>query len=393
MLVDMRDMLRHAHAGGYAVGAFDLVSLDFLQGILAGAEGQDAPVILSLAESHYAFFDPELLMPAVRRAAERAGVPVAIHLDHGSTLEAAARGINQGFNGVMVDASTSPLNENITRTRAVVEMAHGCGIPVEGELGYVAGVEGEDAERHPGEVIYTSPEEAAQYVETTGVDFLAVSIGTVHGRMRGEPQLDFERLAAINARLSIPLVIHGGTGLSDTQFRRLIENGVAKINYYTALADAAGDVIGRNALSGDKRSYTDMVTGTQDAIRQEVERCIALWGGSGMADSVRAACRPWREIEHLIVYNTDDATSDEQTTAMMEEGRRVLGAIPGVQQVVTGTSVLQDAAYRHCWLIRFAHTAVIDSYREHPDHKAFADTRFRPVAANRISIDFRHELD
>lgn len=392
MLVDMGDMLRHAHANGYAIGAFDLVSLDFLQAIIAGAESQSAPVILSLAESHYAYFDPELIMPAVRTAAERAEVPVAIHLDHGSSLEAAIRGINQGFNGVMVDASTRPLEENIALTRAVVEMAHGCGVPVEGELGYVAGVEGEDAERHPGEVIYTSPDEAEHYVRDTDVDFLAVSIGTVHGRMRGEPRLDFERLAAIDERLSIPLVIHGGTGLSDSQFRRLVENGVAKINYFTALTDAAGSAIRSNAQDSHNRSYTDLTRSIQNAIRTEVERCIALWGGTGRADEIIAECRPWREVEHLIIYNVV-GPDPAMASAMMSEGRRVLGAIPGVRHVITGTSVSDGAAYRHCWLVRFAHPAVIDSYREHADHKAFADVHFRPVAADRISIDYRHTED
>lgn len=392
MLVDMGDMLRHAHRNGYAVGAFDLVSLDFLQAVLAGAENMRAPVILSLAESHYAYFDPDILMHAVRFAAERATVPVALHLDHGSSLEAAARGIRQGFNGVMVDASTQPLDENIARTRAVVDMAHACGIPVEGELGYVAGVEGEDAERHPGEVIYTAPEEAERYVHETGVDFLAVSIGTVHGRMGGQPRLDFERLASINGRLGIPLVIHGGTGLSDPQFRQLIENGVAKINYYTALADAAGTAIRTNAVLPENRSNTDLTRGVQEAIRFEVERCIGLWGGTGRADEVSAVCRHWREVEHVVLYNTSAATAEE-TAEMMAEGRRVLGNIPGVRQVVTGTSDATGAPYRHCWLVRFAQPAVIDAYRDHPDHQRFADVQFRPRAADRITIDFQHVLD
>ncbi|MGE5155535.1 MAG: ketose-bisphosphate aldolase [Bdellovibrio bacteriovorus] len=387
MLVHLGDMLGHAYRNGYAVGAFDLVSLDFLQAILAGAERQNAPVILSLAESHYAYFDAELLMPAVRLAAERAPVPVAIHLDHGSSLEAAIRGIRQGFNGVMVDASTQPLGENIARTRAVVEMAHACGVPVEGELGYVAGVEGEDAERHPGEVIYTAPEEAERYVRETGVDFLAVSIGTVHGRMRGEPRLDFERLAAINAQLAIPLVIHGGTGLGDDQFRRLIANGVAKINYYTALADAAGAAIRANAAEPDRRGYTDLTKGVQAAIQAEVERCIALWGGTGRAEEVLRICRPWREVEHLVIYNA--SAQPPQTAAMKAEGQRVLAEIPGVRQVLTGTSVREDAPYRHCWIVRFADAAVIDSYRDHPDHQAFADREFRPLAADRLTIDYQ----
>jgi len=385
MLVDMGDLLHHARANGYAVGAFDLVSLDFLQAIVTGAENQRSPVILSLAESRHAYFDPELFMPAVRVAAERASVPIAIHLDHGSSLEAAICGIRQGCNGVMVDASTEPLEKNIARTRAVVEMAHACGIPVEGKLGYVAEVEGEDAERHPGEVVHTSPEEAERYVEETGVDFLAVAIDTGHGRMRGEPRLDFEHLG-------IPLVIHGGMDLSDQQFQSLVANGVAKINYCTALAEGAGSAIRKNAQKAENRSYTDLVRGVQGVIRAEVERCVSRWGGAGRADEVMATCRPWQEVEHLIVYNLS-GTSPEETTAMMAEGCRILGAIPGVRQVITGTSIWEEASYRHCWLMRFAHPAVIDSFREHPDHQAFADGQFRPRAGDRISIDFRHELN
>jgi fructose-bisphosphate aldolase class II len=287
----------------------------------------------------------------------------------------------------MVDASTHPFEENIARTRAVVDMAHGCAVPVEGELGYVAGVEGEDAEKHPGEVIYTSPDEAAEYVERSGVDFLAVSIGTVHGRMAGEPRLDLERLAAIDARLGIPLVIHGGTGLSDAQFRALIARGVTKINYYTALADAAAACMRANAAADPRAGYTGLVKGVRAAIAAEVERCIELWGGAGQADAVLAEARPWREVEHLIVYNLSEA-GVAGVADMMREGRKVLGAIPGVRRVFTGEAVTAGANYRYCWLVRFADEAVIPTYRDHPAHRAFADTHFRPVAGDRISIDY-----
>ena len=185
-LVHMADMLRHAYQHRYAVGAFDVVSLDFVTGVIAAAEEKRAPVVISLAESHFDCFDFELLMAAVERAAKRTPVPVAIHLDHGETLQSAIRAINLGCTGVMVDASSLPLDGNIAHTRPVVDMAHACGIPVEGELGYVPGVEGENAERHPGDVVYTSAAQARQYVEATGVDSLAVSIGSVHGRLRGE---------------------------------------------------------------------------------------------------------------------------------------------------------------------------------------------------------------
>lgn len=387
-LVHMGDMLDHAYRNGYAVGAFDLVSVDFLEAIMTAAERCRAPVVLSLAESHFDYFDFELVMPAVEAAANRASVPVAIHLDHGASFESAVRGINLGCNGVMVDASLEPFDQNVARTRKVVDMAHSCGVPVEGELGYVAGVEGEDAERHPGEVIYTSVEDASAYVERTGVDFLAVSIGTVHGRMKTRPDLDLERLEAINAALQLPLVIHGGTGLSDEQFRRLVAAGVAKINYYTALSDAAAARIADNVASGTRGGYTALVKGIQAAISTEVERCMRLWGSADRAVALLSECRPWLPVEHLIVYNVSGADA-RYVESMMTEGHSVLGAIPGVRRVFTGEAVQDEAGYRYCWLVRFAHPAVIDSYREHPAHRAFADKLFRPVAADRISIDYR----
>jgi len=277
-LVNMRNMLYHAYSNGYAVGAFDLVNLEFLEGIMAAAERCHSPVILSLAESHFNHFDFELIMPAVEAAARRASVLVSIHLDHGSDLKSAIRAINLGCNGVMVDASDEAFSDNMHCTCAVVDMAHACGVPVEGELGYVPGVEGEDAERHPGEIAYTSVEEAKSYVEQTGVDFLAVSIGTIHGGMIGEPKLDYRRLQQINETLRIPLVIHGGTGLSGNQFRYLIASGVAKINYYTALADAAAIRMRNNARNDHRSGFTSLTAGVKEVISAEVERCMRLWG-------------------------------------------------------------------------------------------------------------------
>ncbi|MES9972542.1 MAG: ketose-bisphosphate aldolase [Candidatus Thiodiazotropha sp.] len=386
-LVNMKEMLQHAYGNGYAVGAFDLINLDFLEGILDAAETCEAPVILSLAESHFEYFDFEQLMPAVERAARNASVPVAIHLDHGESLQSAKTAINYGCNGVMVDASHSSLEDNIHTTRTVVEMAHGCGVPVEGELGYVPGVEGEDAERHPGEVSYTTTQEAVQFVESTGVDFLAVSIGTVHGRMRGEPRLDFDRLRDLNLALHLPLVIHGGTGLRDDQYRQLIDNGVVKINYYTALADAAGAAIRDRVAATASDGYTQLTRGVRAAVSREAERCIRLWGAAGRAAEVLSHCTPWRPVEHLIIYNVN-GLNDTGVTEMMAKGRDVLSKIPGVREVATGSAVKTDAAYRYTWLVQFCHPAVIDSYRDHPDHVAFADQLFRPVAGERISIDY-----
>ncbi|VAW79450.1 Fructose-bisphosphate aldolase class II [hydrothermal vent metagenome] len=387
-LVNMKDMLEHAYRQGYAVGAFDLVSLDFLQGIMMAAEQSRAPVILSLAESHFEYFDFELIMAAVETAARCASIPVAIHLDHGASLTSAVTAIRYGCNGIMVDASHEPLSGNIQMTRSVVDMSHACGIPVEGELGYVPGVEGEDAERHPGEAAYTTPEDASFYVNQSGVDFLAISIGTVHGRMKGEPKLDFQRLKHINETLKIPLVIHGGTGLSDYQFRQLIANGVAKINYYTALSDTAAKQIYENSRTGINSGYTGLVKDVRSVVASEAKRCMLLWGSAGRADEVLLDCRPWQPVEHLIVYNVQGVDKTAAET-MITEGQRILSAIPGVRKVFAGEAVQNEAKYRYTWLVHFCHAAVINSYREHPDHVAFANKLFRPVAGERISIDYQ----
>lgn len=386
-LVNMKDMLAHAHGHGYAVGAYDLVSLDFLEAIVKGAEHCRAPVILSLAESHFEHFDFELAMAATVAAARRTHVPVAIQMHHGMSLDSAVRAIRYGCNGVMVDTSAHGFEENVARTQAVVHMAHACGVPTEGELGYVAGVEGEDAEKHLDAVIYTSIEEARDYVQHTDVDFLGVSIGTVHGRLRSTPKLDLKRLARINSSLGIPLVIHGGSGLSVEQYQSLVARGVAKINYYTALADIAAAHILKNSVCDPASGYTGLVRGVRLAIQTEVARTIHVFGSAGRAEAVLAQARPWREVEHLIVYNTNRGTPmDIQQIAA--HGRELLATIPGVRRVYTGQALKPDAKYRYCWLVRFANAAVIESYRDHPDHVAFADHEFRPVANERVSVDY-----
>lgn len=386
-LVDMRDMLNHAYHNGYAVGGFDLVSLDFIEAILQAAEHCRSPVILSLAESHFDIYDFDLAMAATEKAAQRAEVPVAIHLDHGTSFESAVSAINLGCNGVMIDTSHDTFPANVAHTKRVVDMAHACGITVEGELGYVAGVEGEDAEKHPGEVVYTSVEEAKAYVARTGVDCLAVSIGTVHGRLSGRPKLDIERLKRINEAVRIPLVIHGGSGLSDEQFRKLIQHGVAKINYYTALADAAGQRIRANARADGHCGYTGLLRDVQAVIRAEVERCMVLWGSAGRAAEVMVQCQAWQPVEHTILYNVE-GVSEELAGTMMQRGREVLAKIPGVRRVFTGWALQDQSKYRFCWLVQFCHAKVVDSYRDHPAHVAFANEYFRPFAADRLSIDF-----
>ncbi len=369
-LVNMRDMLYHAYHNGYAVGAFDLLSLEFLEGIIAAAERCHAPVILSLTESYVDF---ELIMPAVEAAAKRATVPISIHLNHAAhdtPLDSAVQGINLGCNGIKVDASHHGLAKNIQITRTFVEMAHACGVAVEGEPGY------------------TTAAEAEIYAKQTGVDFLTIAIGTVHDLKQNEPKLDDNRLQQINQALRIPLVIHGDTGLSEQQIRHLITNGVAKINVYTALTNIADGRIRDNARLHRRGGYSSLLLGVKESISTEVERCMRLWGSIDRAAELLVQCTAWSPVEHVIIYNVTGIT-EQDANAMMAKGQQALSTIPGVRELISGRALKEDAAYRYTWLVRFCHPAVIDSYRNHPAHLAFADQHFRPVAANRISIDYQ----
>ncbi|AEM49199.1 ketose-bisphosphate aldolase class-II [Acidithiobacillus ferrivorans SS3] len=389
-LVHMKDLLNHAYAHGYAVGAFDVVSLEFVEGVMAAAERSRAPVILSLAESHLEHYDFELLMSGVEAAARRSAVPVALHFDRGANLEAAVRAIRLGCNGVMVDASQSTFSDNLTHTKTVVEMAHACGVPVEGDLGYIPDAEDIDAQRRPATLPYTTVAEAKGFVERTGVDFLVVSIRAEQICPNGKAKLDIQRLRSINQALGIPLAIHCRTRLDDDQFRRLIVHGVAKINYFTALAEAANAAILARARSAPGAGYLDLVQDVGAAISAEAERCMRVWGAAGRAAEVLACCRPWAPVEHLIIHNVI-GISEKEVTAMMIEGQQTLSSIPGVRSVITGKAMRERAQYRYCWRVRFAAPEVINSYHEHPDYVAFTNRRFRPVADREISIDYAME--
>lgn len=369
-LVNMCDLLHHAYDNNYAVGAFDLVSLDFLEAVIDAAERCRASIVLSVAEPHFAHYDFELMLPAVEAAAKRASVPVAIQLDHGSSLETAIKAINLGCNGIILDVSDAPLADNIKATQSMVEMAHSCGVPVVGELGYVAGMEGEGAQQHPGKTSYTNPVEARAYVERTGVDFLAVSIGTVQGRMSGRAKLDFQRLKLLNQTVKVPLVIHGGSGLNESQFRKLTTLGIAKINYYTALSDvAAGAMLNQTKLN-PQGSFVELMQDVKQAVGTEVERCLRIWGSAGRAAEVMARCEPWVPVEHVIVHNAS-RLNEQQVNAIMAEGRRLLLNIAGVRSVFTGQALKQNEKYQFLWTVHLSNKKVIKSLREHPDYIRF----------------------
>lgn len=228
-LVTLSEVLVPARKGKYGVGAYDFVNLEMMQGILDAAEETNTPVILQFP--HVGDFDEviDVFGPAMVAAAKQASVPVVLHLDHGRTFEACRKCAEIGFSSVMLDASTLPYEENVAATKKVVEYCRPLGINVEAEIGHVG--EGSDLSS----CHYTDPEEAERFVEETGVDALAVSIGNAHGAYKAEPKINYEVLTAIEEKVSVPLVLHGGSGISDQDFKKIIKHGVAKINIFTEL--------------------------------------------------------------------------------------------------------------------------------------------------------------
>jgi fructose-bisphosphate aldolase class II len=214
-----------------------------------------------------------------------------------------------------------------------------------------------------------------------------VSFGSLPGRPRVRLKLDIVRLKRLNEAVRIPLVIRAGSGLSDEQVHKLIQHGVAKIDCSSALADAAGDCMRAGVRNSARVGYAEYVHAVREAIAGEVEHCMRRWGSAGRAAEVLVQCRAWRPVEHVIIYNVE-GTDDAQVEAMMAHGRDVLSRIPGVRRVLAGRAVAEKPQYRFCWLVEFVHAKVIASYRDHPEHLAFANELFRPIAADRISIDF-----
>lgn len=238
MYCTSKELLLAAKQGGYAVGAFNAENMEMAMAIVAAAEEQNAPVIIQTTPSTVKYAGLAMFVANVRTLAERAHVPVALHLDHGASFELAADAIEQGYSSVMIDGSALPLADNIALAARVVRTAKERGIPVEAELGRVGGKE-DDLDGGKGNG-YTDPADAVRFIEQTGVDSLAVAIGTAHGFYEGTPMLDVARLAKIrealqNAGLLIPLVLHGASGLSDDDVRACIANGICKVNFATEL--------------------------------------------------------------------------------------------------------------------------------------------------------------
>lgn len=232
-LVTSRQLLSDAQKEGYAVGAFNVENMEMVQAVAAAAEELQAPVIMQTTPSTVKYADLAYFYANAKAAAESVSVPVVIHLDHGNSFELAMRALRTGYTSVMIDGSHGTFEENIAVSKAVADACHPSGVPVEAELGKVGGKE-DDLEGGEGNP-YTDPEEAGIFVEKTGVDSLAVAIGTAHGVYKGIPRLDVKRLSEIREVVTIPLVLHGTSGVPDDAVRECIRRGICKVNYATDL--------------------------------------------------------------------------------------------------------------------------------------------------------------
>lgn len=232
-LVTTKELLLDAQNEGYAIGAFNVENMEMVQAVVAAAEELKSPVIMQTTPSTVKYADPAYFYANVKVAAEKASVPVVMHLDHGNSFELAMQAFRTGYTSIMIDGSHGSFEENIKVSKAVADACHPAGVPVEAELGKVGGKE-DDLDGGEGNP-YTDPEEAAAFVEATGIDSLAVAIGTAHGVYKGTPKLDVDRLSEIRKVVDIPLVLHGTSGVPDDAVRECIRRGICKVNYATDL--------------------------------------------------------------------------------------------------------------------------------------------------------------
>lgn len=305
MLVNPLDYLKAGRASGWAVGGFNVYNLETARAVIDAATNLGAPVMVQTSEGAVKHAGFDNIAAIVRRLAEEAPVPVALHMDHGRSIEVARAAVEAGYTSVMIDTSRLPLDENIAATREIVEYAHGRGVQVEAEIGQLAGVE--DIGEMEAEATFTVPEEAVRFVAETDVDSLTVTIGTSHGafKFKGEPRLDFDRLATIAALIDNPIVLHGASavreedvafaerygarlpkarGIPEEFIRRAISLGVAKINTDSDLRLAA---LGRMRQVLTERpdifNLYELAGEVEDAVRDAVEARIRLFGSDGKA--------------------------------------------------------------------------------------------------------------
>ncbi len=278
MLANLNDVLLPAMRSGYAVGLFNTIDTDMLQAVVSAAEALGAPVVIGTAEILLPYGDLPLIAPSLLACAARSSVPVCLHYDHGLTFSRCMQALKLGFTSVMYDGSAKPYAQNAEETREITRVAHAMGATVEGEIGHVGSAD------DPAEITedqYTTPEEAARYLADTGVDALAVAIGTAHGAYRRKPALSMRRLAQLREAVNAPLVLHGGSGLSDDDFRNAIRRGISKVNIFTDLC-LAGAAAQASALQKGL-DYLETRNAKVAAIRECVTEKIRLFGCEGKA--------------------------------------------------------------------------------------------------------------
>ncbi|QFH69519.1 ketose 1,6-bisphosphate aldolase [Atlantibacter subterranea] len=284
-LISLADGLAHARQYGYALGAFNVLDSHFLRALFAAAKQERSPFIINIAEVHFKYVSLDSLVEAVKFEAARHDIPVVLNLDHGLHFESVVRALRLGFSSVMFDGSTLSYDENVRQTREVVKMCHAVGVSVEAELGAVGGDEGGALYGEADSAKFTDPAIAREFVDSTGIDALAVAIGNAHGKYKGEPKLDFDRLSAISQQTGIPLVLHGGSGISDADFRRAISLGIHKINFYTGMSQAALGAV-EQRMADRKPMYdefAELLLGIEEAITDVVAEQMRTFGSAGHA--------------------------------------------------------------------------------------------------------------
>lgn len=279
MLVNLKEILKIANEDKTAIGMFNATGFDSLQAVIGAAEELNRPVIIAHAEVHNVYNDISFVGPAMIAAAKNAKVPVCVHLDHGVTTEMIYRALRIGFTSVMIDASALPYEENLHLTKEITEISHAMGVSVEAELGrLVTGESGstEITNAKP-EDFYTDPKEAQAFCEETGIDALAIAFGTAHGFYKSQPKLDFNVVKNVAQATGLPLVMHGGSGVSEEGFRKSIENGIRKINYYSYMSKA-GYVAAKEFIESGKSSYLhDVEYAAMQAMKEDVKKAIKVF--------------------------------------------------------------------------------------------------------------------
>lgn len=281
MLVNMNEILEKAKKEGYGVGFFNAVNVEMARAVIETAEELNAPVIVGTAEVLLPATPLERVAEYLIPMAKKAKVPVCVHYDHGLTFEKCMEALQLGFTSVMYDCSTASYEENVAQVAEMVKICHAMGATVEGELGHVGDNEGEGKLSNPSDY-YTDPDMAVDFVRRTGVDALAVAVGNAHGDYKFPPKLDFERIAQIHDRTGTPLVLHGGSGLADEDFRAAVGKGICKVNIFTDI-DKAGKAGIEEGLAAGAKTMMGLIPYEIAAMKRVVANKITLFGSGGRA--------------------------------------------------------------------------------------------------------------